>query len=282
MCWKNLLLVSFILFFSTVSMKKKQNKSESTGILNKAFLGVPGLSKLFEGNIKKNVSFLISGGSGCGKTIFCLQIVYNAAKLGHKCLYISLEESPEKLVSYMHVFGWSPEELIKKGLFKIVRINPFEVAKSIERSYHELVRDKYMPGLKHIQKLLESDPTVEIVVIDSISVVEAIFLSKKELYRLHLQQLFEFFEKNNIALFVVSESEASPLEYVARGVEEFLADIVVLLYNVRQGDIRTSAIEVFKARGIKHLKKIIPMHIESGKGITIFPRLKVFGEEFTR
>ncbi len=247
-------------------------------MFRRAFIGIPGFSKLFEGSPKKNVSFLISGESGSGKTIFSLQTLYNAAKLGHKCLYVSLEESSEKLISYMHEFGWNPDPLIKKGLLKIVKIDPFKVAQSIERSYHELVRDKYMPGLEHIQKLLEADPKIEIVVIDSISVVEAIFLSKKELYRLHLQQLFDFFEKNNITLFVISESGVSPSEYAPRGVEEFLADIVILMYNIRQGDARTSAIEVFKARGMKHLKRIVPMRIESN-GISIYPNLKVFSEK---
>ncbi len=59
--------------------------------------------------------------------------------------------------------------------------------------------------------------------------------------------------------------------------EEFLADGVVVLYNIQKGDIRENAIEVLKLRGAKHLKKIVAMQIVDDKGIVVYPEQEVFG-----
>ncbi|MBI5871617.1 hypothetical protein HZB88_00865 [archaeon] len=60
------------------------------------------------------------------------------------------------------------------------------------------------------------------------------------------------------------------------GVEEFLADGVIVFYNIKRGDIRENAVEVLKMRGEKHQKKIVAMQI-SNTGITVYPEQEVFG-----
>ena len=49
-----------------------------------------------------------------------------------------------------------------------------------------------------------------------------------------------------------------------------LADGVIVLYNIKMGDVRESAIEVLKMRGEKHQKKIVAMQI-TGSGIIVYP-----------
>ena len=61
------------------------------------------------------------------------------------------------------------------------------------------------------------------------------------------------------------------------GVEEFLADGVIILYNIKSGNARENAIEILKMRGAEFEKKIVAMKIENGKGIVIYPEQKVFG-----
>lgn len=43
------------------------------------------------------------------------------------------------------------------------------------------------------------------------------------------------------------------------------------------GNVRESAIEVLKMRGISFQKKIVAMKIESGKGIVVYPEQEIFG-----
>ena len=58
-------------------------------------------------------------------------------------------------------------------------------------------------------------------------------------------------------------------------VVEFEVDGVVLLYNIRKGDIRERSLEVFKMRGTQHSAKIYPMKINED-GIMVFPDESVF------
>ena len=87
--------------------------------------GVPGFDSLLEMGIPRGTANLITGGPGSGKTIFCLQTLNYAATHGKKCLYMTFEESPERLRNHMHDFGWDPEELEEKGLLVIRRYDPF-------------------------------------------------------------------------------------------------------------------------------------------------------------
>lgn len=61
------------------------------------------------------------------------------------------------------------------------------------------------------------------------------------------------------------------------GVEEFLADGVVVLYNLKHGNVRENAIEVLKLRGASHQKKIAAMQV-TGDGIVVYPEQEVFSE----
>ncbi len=61
------------------------------------------------------------------------------------------------------------------------------------------------------------------------------------------------------------------------GVEEFLADGVIVFYNFKRGDVRENAIEVLKMRGEKHQKKIVAMQI-TNEGIVVYPEQEVFSE----
>ena len=69
-------------------------------MLKRIKTGVPGFDKLIEGGLIQNSVNLLSGGTGTGKTIFCLQFLYSGAKESNeKGIYISFEESSEDLKS---------------------------------------------------------------------------------------------------------------------------------------------------------------------------------------
>jgi len=60
--------------------------------------GIIGFDELFsEGGIPKGNTVLIAGGTGTGKSTFCRQICYNLASQGKNCMYVSFEESIEKI-----------------------------------------------------------------------------------------------------------------------------------------------------------------------------------------
>jgi len=235
--------------------------------------GVPGFDDLFENGIPKGNAVLMAGGAGSGKTIFCLQTLSYHANKGHKCFYMSFEESEERLIEHMEEFGWNPREMIKKGNLMLKRMSPFEMSRSVEGM---LEREKG-------ELLIDLDPVVlpenykpDIVVVDSLTAVASAFTGKEDSYRIYIEQLFRFFEKLRATSFLITETKQIPEIFSTTGVEEFLADGVVVLYNFKRGDIRENAIEVLKMRGEKHRKKIVASQI-SDEGITVYPEQEVFG-----
>lgn len=235
---------------------------------------IEGFDEMFEHGIPKGSNILIAGGAGSGKTIFCLQILANAARTGEKCLYMSFEESEDKLRDHMEDFGWKPNTLEKSGNLLIKRVSPHDVARSVEAL---LAKEKG-------ELMIEIDPLIlpegfkpDRIVIDSLSAIASSFVGSERNYRSYVNQLFRYFEKLEATSFLITETEQVPKIFSLTGVEEFLADGVVVFYNLQKGDVRENAMEVLKLRGAKHMKKIVAMQIVDDKGIVVYPGQEVFG-----
>lgn len=236
--------------------------------------GIPGFDELFEHGIPKGNSILIAGGAGSGKTIFCLQTLINKANEGSKCYYMSFEESEDRLKQHMKDFGWNSEKMIKSGKLRIQRTSPFDITRNVDAL---LAKQKGELLIDIDPVILPRDFKPDFVVIDSLTAVASAFAGKEDSYRVYIEQLFRFFEKIGSTTFLITETQQIPEIFSTTGVEEFLADGVIVLYNIKRGDIRESAIEVLKMRGEKHQKKIVAMQITE-KGIVVYPEQEVFSE----
>ncbi|MAG17902.1 MAG: hypothetical protein CL944_00300 [Candidatus Diapherotrites archaeon] len=95
-----------------------------------------------------------------------------------------------------------------------------------------------------------------------------IAFTEEESYRKYIRELFESLEHLNYTSYVISETEQDPKIYSRTGVEEFLADGVVVLYNMKKDGRRENAIEILKLRSSSHKKGMTPYKLTK-KGITI-------------
>ncbi len=262
-------------------IKKTRHSNEKPGGSEKAGgelikTNIEGLDSLIEKGIPRGASILVCGGPGSGKTIFCLQLLYNAAKKKEKCLYLSLEESEPRLKKHMQDFGWDAEELEKKGLLIIKRIDSFAISRSVEALVAKAKGELKMK-FNVVRELIPKGFEPSFIVIDSLTALSASFTSQDESYRIYVAQLFKYLEELNLTSFLISETESIPVKFSDTGVEEFLADGVLVFYNIREGNIRERAFEILKLRGVKFRQKIVAMQI-TGKGISIFPEQEVFEE----
>lgn len=267
------------------SDRTKEGAAEKkTDMRNKQYMvtGISGFDKLFKLGIPAGSNILISGGAGSGKTIFCLQMLAHHAAQGKKCLYMSFEESKEKLVEHMNDFGWNSEELIQSGNLKIDRYLTSDI-------YYE--EDSSTAGVQAMMArnsdhlMLDLEPFVigdegykpDIVVIDSLTAVASTFIGKDRSYRYYVERLFRFFEKLGSTNFLITEPTHASGGYAQSGSEEFLSDGVIVFYNAKRGNIRESGIEVLKMRGAKHEKKIVSLQI-TDDGIVVHPDQEIFGD----
>ncbi len=239
------------------------------------FTGIEGFDSLLGNGIPKGNSIIMAGGAGSGKTIFCLQTMVNKAIEGKKCLYMTLEENEEKLIQHMEDFGWDAEKLIKTGKLKILRMNPFDITRNVDA----------MLAKQKGELLIDIDPVLlpkdyarpDFIVIDSLTAIASAFTGKDDSYRIYIEQLFRFLEKTKATSFLITETEQVPKIFSTTGVEEFLADGVVVLYALKHGNVRENALEILKLRGSNHKKNIVAMQI-GDNGLTIYPEQEVFSE----
>lgn len=227
-----------------------------------------------EKGLPKGISTLVCGGPGSGKTIFCLQTMNYGASQGEKCLYMTFEESPERLKEHMKDFGWDPDKLIKQGNLIIKKYSPFEVTRQVEAMLEE-AKGELLIDIKPI--LFPQGFKPDRIAVDSLSAIASAFIGKEETYRIYIEQLFRIFEQIGANSFLISESTDVATKLTASGVEEFLADGVFVFYNIKRGNIRELATEILKIRGAKFQKKIVALEIKSGEGIIVYPEQEVFG-----
>src|SRR5665648_540866 len=83
--------------------------------------GIPGFDELCEGGLIRDRTYLVSGTSGTGKTIFALQFLLNGIKqYGENGIFIAMEERPEQLRENMESFGLNIREMEAEGKLAII------------------------------------------------------------------------------------------------------------------------------------------------------------------
>ncbi len=234
--------------------------------------GIEGLDSLFEFGIPEGSRVIVAGGSGSGKTILCLHIISNAAKRGKKCLFMSFEEHENRLREHMEDFGFDPKPLEKKGRLLIKRFSSFEVSRSIEALLAKSRGELYI-DVKPV--IIPKNFSPDVIVVDSLSSIASVFAGHPLNYRTYIEQLFRYFEEIGATSFLITETEQVPRTFSPTGVEEFLADGVIVLYNLRKGDVRERAIEILKMRGAQHKRSLVAMQIVGERGIEVYPEQEV-------
>ena len=235
---------------------------------------ISGFDELFvDGGIPSGSSVLVAGGPGTGKSILCRNICYNVVSKGKKCMYVSFEENKERVVQSMERFGWDIKKYIESGDFLIQKINPLDI---LRMKFGSIGGSGSATELSYKIKplVIPKDFHPDVIAVDSLTAIIAASVTKDKNYRVYLQQLFSFFEETGSTSFLITETDPIPTRYSETGIEEFLADGIIVLYNIQKKDVRENAIEVLKMRYGKHQKKIVSMSI-TDKGIKVHPDKKI-------
>ena len=249
-----------------IEEKKTKDKHNENVLLT----GIKGFDTLFrEGGIPRGNSVLVAGGTGTGKSILCRQICYNLVSKGKNCMYVSFEESIDRIERSMQAFGWDAKKYREEGRLLIQKINPLDI---LRMKFGSLGGSGSATEVSYKIKplIIPKEFHPEVIVVDSLTAVISASISKEKNYRVYLQQLFSFFEETGATSFLVTETDPVPTRFSDTGIEEFLADGIIVLYNIQRRDKRESAIEVLKMRYSNHEKKIFAMEIAES-GIKIYP-----------
>lgn len=228
--------------------------------------GIEGLDKMFNPGIPKGSCVIISGCPGAGKTLMALNIVKNACVNGKRCLYLSLEESEERIRDYMEGFGWKTDYFLRKGL---LRIRPLGVS-DVEKITDCILKEHTKKEIR--DSLLPHGFSPDVVVIDSLSTISSCIHQRGFNYRVYAQRLFKVLDEIGGTNFMITQNANDMGRYE---IDEFLADGIINLYYLKNGSNRERAIEVLKMRGVGHQQSTVAFGIEKD-GIKVFPEQDVF------
>ncbi|VVB98946.1 Circadian clock protein kinase KaiC [uncultured archaeon] len=223
--------------------------------------GIPGFDSLVAGGFERDGISLIGGDSGTGKSIFCLQYLYNGiVEYGEPGIYLSFAESKEAVYTHAKLFGWDFEKLEKEGKFAFLKYEPHAVVKILDE------------GGGTIREAIEALGAKRLV-IDSITAYSMFFKSSYEASE-SLLQLFDLLRGWKCTTLLVSE-EIVGLEMRKGDRSEFLADGIIYLYHLRKESARVRAVEVLKMRDTRIVEKLCPIEI-TDDGIAVYADADVF------
>ena len=96
-------------------MKSRQSSMVASA---KAPTGIFGFDEITRGGLPHGRTTLVTGGAGCGKTIFAMQfLVHGVRQCKEPGIFVAFEESPQRIIANFKTFGWQLETLIPKMLF---------------------------------------------------------------------------------------------------------------------------------------------------------------------
>ncbi|MEM4757416.1 MAG: ATPase domain-containing protein [Desulfurococcaceae archaeon] len=207
---------------------------------------------IFLGEMPPATTLLIEGHPGSGKTILASTICYANAARGNKCLYISLQESKNKLYSSMRKLGMDFKELEEKGLLRFIHI---PMSRSLEDITDLLTR-----------AICEYSPSV--IVVDSITAL--LYLVDEPSRRAWLQNYFYRAAEIINGLMILIAETPYERDTCELGAIEFVADVVLFLRQKIGGPLMFRTMEIRKARGAQLRTVTAPFAIIDGVGIRLY------------
>jgi circadian clock protein KaiC len=229
--------------------------------LEKVPTGIRGLDQITHGGFPKGRTALICGGPGAGKTLMGLEFLVRGAVLyNDPGVCIAMEETADELITNMASLGYDLPALIKAKKLVIDYVH-------IERKQIEETGEYDLEGLFIRLRAAIEQVKAKRVLLDTI---EVLFFSLKNegIVRAELRRLFHWLKEAGVTAVITAEvGERTLTRY---GLEEYVADCVIVLDHRVNEQISTRRLRVMKYRGSSHGTNEYPFLIDN-EGISVIP-----------
>ncbi|HUK38326.1 MAG TPA: circadian clock protein KaiC [Methanomicrobiales archaeon] len=248
-------------WLTTLHGKRRSKGSAGPGGLAKVPSGIKGLDEITGGGLPKGRPTLVSGGPGCGKTLFAMEFIARGI-LDHRepGVFIAFEEKIEDLRKNFLSLGFDLDGMVKKKQLVLDHI-------FIERSEIEETGEYDLEGL-----FIRLGSAIDAVGAKRIAIdtLEALFsgFSNQSILRAELRRLFRWLKDRGITAVVTGERGDTRI--TRYGLEEYVADCVITLDHRVANQIATRRLRIVKYRGSPHGTDEYPFLI-SGEGISVLP-----------
>jgi circadian clock protein KaiC len=244
---------------SILTTTKRNNRK--LNLLPKSPTGITGLDEITGGGLPKGRPTLVAGAAGCGKTLFAMEfLVRGAMQYNEPGVFMAFEENAEELAENVASLGFNLHELAlqKKLIVDYVRVERTEIEEAGEYDLEGL-----FIRLGHAIDIIGAKRV-------ALDTVEVLFgaLSNQGILRAELHRLFRWLKDRGVTAVVTGERGEGMITRF--GLEEYVADCVIVLDHRVNEQVSTRRLRIVKYRGSLHGTNEYPFLI--GKtGISVLP-----------
>jgi len=228
--------------------------------------GVPGLDRMLGGGLLQGRPYLVTGGSGSGKTLLGLSFLLEGIRRGEEVLLVAVDEPPSEIVENVRSFGWdlSPVRTLdaNPGTRAIKRMSDVQEIRALTdlKSMRDLssearkAQDAEDISIQSIHLKLRQQMAArnfERVVVDSITSIRRYAVKAStdpQAERTEVQSLLRFLSEKEVTTLIT----ATPGDPKSLTPEEILVRGEILLTRKWIGDRSVRQIKIVRMRGSAH------------------------------
>lgn len=233
--------------------------------IEKLATGIPGFDLVSEGGLPKGRTTLVSGTAGSGKTVFAAQFLAEGIRQAQQAgVFVTFEENPNDIRRNIFSLGWDVAAWERQGKWAFVDASP-------QLGEETVIVGKYDLGalIARIENAVKQIGATR-VAMDSLGAIFSRF-DDPSLIRNELFRIVSALKQLGVTAVMTAERSQEYGDITRYGVEEFVADNVIILRNVLEAEKRRRTIEILKFRGTSHNKGEYPFTIIPGEGIVVIP-----------
>jgi len=225
--------------------------------------GIPGFDHVAMGGLPARRATVVAGQAGSAKTVLAGQFLAQGVRRGQPGVFVTLEEPAADLRANLLTLGWDVAAWEAADDWRFVDASP--LATSPGAAPYSL--ETLAAQIGHAVDATGADR----LVLDSLNAMLSLHQDAAAARQL-LRSLITSLRAMGLTVLLTVETPGDPGGTLSRyGVEEFVADNVVLLRNVHEGSFRRRTLEVLKMRGAMHHKGDVAFTVLPGRGLMVLP-----------
>jgi circadian clock protein KaiC len=250
-------------------MTRSTNQNARSVTVPKTATGIAGFDSISEGGLPRERATLIAGTAGSAKTVFAVNyLAAGITQAGENGVFVTFEDSVPDVRRNMLGFGWDIAQWEKEGKWAFVDAAPDADGPMAVVGEYDL--GGLLARIQHAVKKVNAKR----VSLDSLN---ALFVQFKEhaMLRAELFRITAVLKKMGLTVVFTGERTQEYGEVTRYGIEEFVADNVVILRNILDEERRRRTVEILKMRGTSHQRGEFPFTITSREGIVVIPLSRI-------
>ncbi len=249
--------------------KEEKNGSSAGARPPRCRTGIEGLDKILNGGIPLGNNVLLTGACGTGKTTLGAGFLNFGTQNGEPGLMLAITEHSQKVLENMKGFEFFDTRMVDEKKLQVLDAQPIFEGRGLDKIEYA---QNDVPFL--INTILDTvkQAGAKRVVIDSITGI-LLHLRARELMRDFISKLCRKLSEAGCTTLLVSEIAPDEKRYSSFGVEEAVADGIIVLGNVEQRGYLLRTLHVVKMRGTSHSRSRYVIDL-TPYGIIIVPLLR--------